>query len=281
MRKIIVTPAGRKRSLEILFNNLKNLKNEFDEWVLWVNTNNLEDIGYMEELQRDNDFIKLQRSEIDVNGSWSIYDFYKKCAEDSIYIRLDDDIVYIREGSIKDLFEFRANNPDYFLVYGNIVNNGITSHLYQRKGVLYNGFNFGYECMDGNGWNNPKAAELIHRTFLKLYEENRTEDFLLNNWILKDYERCSINVISWIGKEFLKFDGKVGVDEEDWLSCEKPRKERKPNIIFGNSLFVHYSFYTQKEYLDATDILEKYKSISMGFSSKDKISHNFLDKILN
>ena len=29
MKRILVTPAGRKRYLEILFNHLKNLKNEF------------------------------------------------------------------------------------------------------------------------------------------------------------------------------------------------------------------------------------------------------------
>jgi len=37
MKRILVTPAGRKKYLEILFNHLKNLKNEFDEWILRVN----------------------------------------------------------------------------------------------------------------------------------------------------------------------------------------------------------------------------------------------------
>jgi hypothetical protein len=117
--------------------------------------------------------------------------------------------------------------------------------------------------MDQNGWNNPIAAELIHRKFLQLNKENKLDDFLLNNWILRDYERFSINVISWLGSEFKKFNGVVGFDEEQWLSCDKPKEIQKPNIIFGDCLFVHYAFFTQVQHIDNTDILESYKDISI------------------
>jgi hypothetical protein len=70
-------------------------------------------------------------------------------------------------------------------------------------------------------------------------------------------------VISWLGKEFKKFNGDVGLDEEEWLSCDKPKQIQMPNIIFGDSLFVHYAFFTQRQYLDNTNILETYKKISI------------------
>jgi hypothetical protein len=264
MKKILVTPAGRKRYLEILFNHLKNLKNEFDEWILWVNTENVDDIQYMEKLENENDFIKLQRTKIGVRGSQTIHHFFKECAdENSVYIRLDDDVVYVKSNSLKDLFDFRINNPNYFLVYGNIVNNAILSHLHQRKGTLTNEFKFGYHCTDHNGWNNPIAVESIHRKFFEKNNNNQLDDFLLHDWILRDYERCSINVISWLGSEFKKFNGEVGIDEENWLSCDKPNELQKPNIIFGNCLFVHYAFFTQRLHIDNTDILELYKDISI------------------
>ena len=263
MKKIIVTPAGRKRYLEILFNHLKNVKNEFDEWILWMNTEDKNDIEYMLELERENNFIKTVPSKIGVRGSGTIFHFFNDCTDiNSVYIRLDDDIVYIKPDSLNKLFDFRIKNPEYFLVYGNIINNAILTHLHQQKGIFNNKTLFGYHCVDNNGWNNPKAAELVHRTFFEKYKNNEIEDYVLFNWILKDYERCSINVISWLGSEFNKFNGIVDADEENWLSCIKPSQISKPNIIFGDSLFSHYAFFTQRNYIDSTDILEKYKEIS-------------------
>jgi hypothetical protein len=264
MRRILVTPAGRKRYLEVLLSNLKKVRDEFDEWILWVNTDDKFDISYMEQIENENDFIKLQRSKIPVQECKSIYHFFKECIdENSVYIRLDDDIVYVKKNSLNNIFEFRINNPQYFLVFGNIVNNAIVSHLYQKKGILNDDIVFGYNCLDKNGWDNPVAAESIHNKFFELYFSNRTDDFLINNHIINNYDRCSINVISWLGEEFKKFNGDVGFDEEAWLSCDKPRQIQMPNIIFGDSLFVHYAFFTQRQYLDNTNILETYKKISI------------------
>jgi hypothetical protein len=218
----------------------------------------------MEKLESENEFIKLQRTKIGVKGNETIFHFFKECVdENSVYIRLDDDIVYVKPNSLNNLFDFRINNPNYFLVYGNIVNNAILSHLHQKRGTLTNEVKFGYHCADHNGWNNPIAAESIHRKFFELNKNNHLTDFSINNCILKDYERCSINVISWIGSEFKKFDGNVGIDEENWLSCDKPSELQMPNIIFGECLFVHYAFFTQRKHIDNTDILESYKHISI------------------
>jgi hypothetical protein len=262
MKKILVTPAGRKRYLEILLSHLKKVRSEFDEWILWVNTNDEIDIAYMEQIESENDFIKIQRLSVPYNGNQSIYSFFKECIdENSVYIRLDDDIIYIEPNSLNKLFEFRINNPQYFLVYGNIVNNAIITHLYQQKGVLNDSIIFGYKCMDENGWNNPSAAELVHNKFFELYDSNKTDELLIDNHVLSNYERCSINVISWLGSDFKKFDGNVGHDEEQWLSCDKPSQIQMSNIIFGDSLFVHYAFFTQRAHLDSINLLEKYKNI--------------------
>lgn len=36
MKRIIVTPAGRERYLEVLLNNMIKCKDEFNEWHLWI-----------------------------------------------------------------------------------------------------------------------------------------------------------------------------------------------------------------------------------------------------
>ena len=51
-RIVVVTPAGRKRYLEILFRYILKLRPIMDEYRLWVNTENNEDIEYMNENRR-------------------------------------------------------------------------------------------------------------------------------------------------------------------------------------------------------------------------------------
>lgn len=38
MKRIIVTPAGRKRYMEILSSHLDKQRSDFDEWHIWQNT---------------------------------------------------------------------------------------------------------------------------------------------------------------------------------------------------------------------------------------------------
>jgi hypothetical protein len=78
------------------------------------------------------------------------------------------------------------------------------------------------------------------------------------------YERFSINVTCWFGKEFAKFGGNVGVIEEAWLTHTYPAEHNRYSIICGTSLFSHYSFQVQKKGLDAIpQILDAYKKICL------------------
>lgn len=263
MKKVIVTPAGRRRYLEVLANNLIKCKNEFDEWVIWINTPIQEDIDYIYKLQKNFNFIKTQNLKVEFNGSFSIFSFYEQAIDkNSIYMRLDDDIVYIHPGSIEKIFNFRLTNSNPFLVYGNILNNAICTHIHQRNGLLPKKILVNYNLIDENGWRNPAFAEMIHRCFFEYHKKGAVENLYIRNWDLMYYERCSINAISWTGEEFSKFNGKVNEDEEDWLSSTKPKEIERSNIILGNTLFVHYAFRPQRQYLDQTDILEIYKKIS-------------------
>ena len=117
----------------------------------------------------------------------------------------------------------------------------------------------------GNVWNETSApaVERMHREFISKIRQNKNADFLhFPQWVLNRFERCSINCISWLGQEFHSFDGNVGEEEEQWLSVDKPKSINKPNIIFGEAVCAHFSFFTQRYYLDQTNILEEYDSIA-------------------
>ena len=108
------------------------------------------------------------------------------------------------------------------------------------------------------GWKDPYFAENVHLDFLSKY---KNQTFYIPNCYINNDERVSINVISWRGDEFSKFGGIVHGDEEHWLSVIKPQSINKFNKIIGNTLFVHYAFFTQRDYLDTTNILNEYKTI--------------------
>jgi hypothetical protein len=271
MKTIVVTPAGRQRYLEVLLQCLLNVRDEFDRWNIWLNTTNQEDIAYIERIAAEHDFISISYPKIPVDGNQSIYHFFEDCVSpDEIYVRLDDDIVYIGKGSIRRLAEERMIDSHSFLLYGNIVNNAIMTHLHQRTGAIgHEAGSVGYACMDPTGWNNPAFAEHVHRTFIGRFYENTLDAFKLADSPLWNFERTSINAICWSGRDFSQFGGKVchypaswNMDEEQWLSVDRPRMENRPNKIVGDTLFVHYSFFTQRAHLDNTDLLQEYRKIA-------------------
>lgn len=254
-RVVVVTPAGRKKYLELLVPQIVALRPIVDEYRLWVNTPKQTDIEYMESLE--DDFIKLERLQNeDVDGTNSIRFFFRNCCDpDTIYVRFDDDIISIDRANFNKLIEFRIKNPEYFLVYGNILNNCIVTHLQQRLGNIpaIKGRLAEYDYKGDFGWRNAEFAEELHRYIL----EHSFEKFRFpGKWILNEYEHMSINCISWLGEGF---DGIVECDEEKCLSVEKPNRLKRPNCIFGEFVCIHFAFHTQREHLDQTDILSRYR----------------------
>jgi hypothetical protein len=256
----IVTPAGRKRYLEILYKHLLKQKQDFNQWTLWLNTVDLDDINYCKNLEKKHNWIKTIDLEISFNGNLSIYSFFKHgCNPNKIYIRLDDDIVWMDKNFINELSRFRYSHPEYFLVYPNIINNAIIDHINQRMGSLNIDIPIGYDCFNPVGWQNPQYAEKKHEILINSINNNDLKKFKFKKWILNLYERVSINCISWFGKDFESFNGQVGSDEEQWLSVTKPQELKKYNVIYGKTICSHFAFNSQRDYLDKkTNLLEKY-----------------------
>jgi hypothetical protein len=258
---VVVTPAGRQRYMEILQHYILN-NPIVDEWHIWQHTTNIDDIKYFNILKSKSSKIKI----INLNENFDKPKFHKflsLCIEkNTVYIRIDDDIVWIHNEAIQKMIEYRLNNPNPFLVFGNIINNSICDYIHQRKGAFVCEDVLGHICMDRNGWLNPQIAEKKHINFFNKYGQNNLDDYLFDKWVLVGYERFSVNVVCWTGENFLAFNGKVGDDEEEWLSTDGPRIFGKPNEICGQSLFSHFAYNTQRTYLDSTNILSKYKNLA-------------------
>lgn len=266
MKTIVVTPAGRRRYMEVLFKNLLREKKDIDFWEIWINTNVQSDIQYLNDLARDNKWIKLVHvPEINEVSSWNIHKFFKHAMDkDSVYVRLDDDIVYLEKGFFSKLVSYRIKNKNPFLVYANIINNAVISHIHQRNGLLNLDMISGYICNDPIGWENPEFAEKVHRSFIKdvrLGNENLWHSSF-HRWVCYGYERVSINAISWMGSDMADIDGQIHPDEEEFLSVCLPMELGRPNEIFGGAIAAHFAFYTQRQHMDSTNILEAYEKLS-------------------
>lgn len=263
---VVVTPAGRRRYLELLVPQVLSYAPLIDEYQLWVNTVDAADIAYMEQLERDHALIKLKRlpPTQPFNANMSIHVFFRECKEPgSVYVRFDDDVIAL--DSLRAFMAFldhRIDHPEYFLVYANILNNAIVSHIQQRHGKLgvERGV-VGYSCMDPMGWSNGEFAVDTHRTILSKAAKGDFRKFYFRpEWRLIEFERVSINCVSWLGSYFETFDGRVGADEELWLACLKPSADRKMNTIFGEFCVVHFSFYPQQATVEAAGVLESYRN---------------------
>lgn len=274
-RVVVVTPAGRRRYMAILVRHVLRLAPVVDEYRVWVNTSDPEDISYLESLpaQCPPGFVTVERlpAGASVQGMSSIHHFFRNCTdENTVYVRFDDDIVFIDDLEAFTAFvRYRISHPEPFLVYANILNNAVVSFIHQRVGTLDLGdYDIRYHCMDSLGWSSPECAAALHAEVLPALEATPPgglERFRLPGFepVFEGYERVSINCISWLGSDFASFGGEVGCDEELWLSCTRPAETERPNVMYGGFVVVHFAFHTQRAHLEAPDsrVLHRYAAL--------------------
>jgi hypothetical protein len=278
---VAITPAGRQRYMSILQKYIYKNKHILDRWDLWVNTNNPSDIAYLNSLkQSDPDFINLIQSDFPYN-KWghpnlNISPFWNKATDkDTIYIRFDDDVVFIADGTIESIIDFRIKNPQYLFIYPFIINNIHHSRNLQDRGLLSNHLGnirteeelFGQGIYDPIGLLNSEFARETHNTFFKHYQENTIESLMTPQPIIWKYgSQISINCICWFGS-FMKTitplqEGKWPVDEENYLTTQAPKDLNMPLITIPNTLISHYLFGPQRSQGEMNDILKKYWEIA-------------------
>ncbi len=280
---VCVTPAGRRRYLKLLAPYILNSP-FVDRWDLWENTVNKHDIAFLRKLEQNFEKVKIvKHPNGKIDGTKSINDFFTEAIDfDTVYIRFDDDVVWVAPDFFEKFLNFRINNPQYFLVFPLIINNAVCSHLLQMENKLNTNIYISANAFDPIGWKNSEFAYKLHKLFLNiLIKGNFTEMFLEKNYFIS-LNRFSINCMSWFGKDFFKFGGKVIGDEEEFLTVVAGARLERCNIIFGKTLVSHYAFGIQRKYLDNTDILNNYENVLLK-SSNDKILtiYNTIKKILS
>ena len=271
MKLVTVTPAGRRRYLEILVRHLLRQRDHVAQHQFWLNTTDQDDIAWMEATcRRHPDFFELVRRPLDFNMDVGprIWQFAQDCVDpDTVYVRMDDDICYIADDALKNIFRFRVEHPEPLLVLGNIVNNAVCTHFHQRAGLLPRRWgDVRLDCMDEIGWRQGLFASRVHRKFLHDVRAGRTDAWKQVPMDFGGVDRFSINVICWSGADFRDIPEITDptILEEPFLTEELPRRAGRPNAICPDALFAHYAFWTQRTYVESTSpfLLRQYRELA-------------------
>ena len=166
---IVCIPSGRERCLSMLLDRLEK-ESCIDEIHLWENTNNEADLEFISQYEESTDKAKIIRIEQnighDICGRVSSFysHYYEGFDDDTVFLKIDDDVVWIEEGAIESIVRFTINNPKYLVVFMNTINSPFIDHLHQRFGIYPDETIYmPWDC-GSVAWHDAGLAELKHMT---------------------------------------------------------------------------------------------------------------------
>ncbi len=232
-----------------------------DRYDIWVNTVNMCDIEFFRQMAAGNSKVNLvwQPDGI-VDGINSINKFYENCQDDdTVYVKIDDDIIWMQPNIIEKIVAFRFENLDAFLVSPMVINNAICTYIWQVKGHIKLDKYYPARSNEKVLWKRGAFAKELHEWYLSQMEKDasfwkqlKTDD------VPVACNRFSINFILWFGRDMKLLNGNIPGDDEEYLSSVAPVKLSKYNTFDGNAVISHFAFGPQRQILDGTDILQRY-----------------------
>lgn len=242
-----------------------------DRYDIWINTHNKLDIAFFEELAKNYPKVNLvYQPNGEVDGNRTINAFWQFCLDDdAIYIRLDDDIVWMEPDFFEKMIRFRTENPEYFVTSPLVINNALSTYILQNCGKIKLREYVRANSNDSVTWASGDFAAEIHEWFLGKIADGSYVDLHCGKKPIA-MNRFSINCVSWFGNTFKKFGGDVYGDEEEFVSVVKPTELGAMNCFNTDVIASHFAFFTQRDLLDKKDILHKYgKALEIDWARSD------------
>jgi len=286
-RVVVWTPYGRKETVSILGRYLRreHERGIVDEWWLCLNT----DPGQGDDLRfayalaaafpkwikiKDRPEGRPRRTPKQRNTGY----FYEYMTDrDTVFVRFDDDIVYVEESAIERLALHRVHHPAGVASFPVMWNNSIISWYAQQAGVIpspgvitSDGYTWpkvgGPYCMDPVGWADGRFALHIHDLLIEAVTAGTPEAlFLYQDFPVQLGMQFSVSVFASLGSLYADLETPgvlVPYEEENWHTVHQPSKLGEPNIIVGDALVSHYTFFPQRGIVAASDVLDRYRTLS-------------------
>lgn len=284
-RVIAWTPYGRRRTYSILVKYLERdvARGLVDEVWAFMNTDPVgqeDDIAYAAELADRHDWFKQVHRPEGVNLGHLPKQRYTGLAyrymtdPDTIYLRFDDDVVYIHEQAVENLVRARIEMPAPIAVFPIIINNAICSHFLQMCGKIPTEWGtVNAYCMDPTGWANGPFAVKLHEMLLDRIEAGTVDDlYMYQDFPLAPGTQFSVSCFASLGSMYAELPNGPGIlvpdEEESFHTVHYPVAKGVPNILRGNAVVSHWSFFPQHPFLNATDLLDRYRALAEKITSR-------------
>ena len=279
---------GRINQTKILLRYLEpNLKvngGVLDKIVFAVKTKVKEDLEYLDYIMAQN---RSYYQRIRYTSSKEQYrEIYLNFKNDDLIFKIDDDIVYISNGTFEKMLNEYLNNKLLFLS-ANVVNHPILSYVHARLRAIKpfyeespyswkkyendteldktDAFNSTYGPFS-NWWTNPKCAAIAHESFFYNLKYKSIQVYNFNKWDFhsSDYSRWSINFVLMRGKYVNRMNRWFPLEDNDELtiSSKIPKALKKHVYSLGSAVVVHFSYGVQIDYIINTNLLDRYDKLS-------------------
>ena len=275
-RTIAITFAGRQDRMRLLCAYMHRALDAaiIDEWHIWNYARTKEDGAWVQSLASGNTVKVFTPETTHAEKRFeAVYKHYapdaqsgEKYAPDTVFVKLDDDIVFVDLDGLAKLVHFRRANPHYYIVSANVVNNpmcyvlqkqfaGVGEELVKKepKGVG--------SAHPALTWSGTLAAAL-HYTFLEhgpaAFEFPSIIEYALDKGI-------NINCIAWLAADLNSVthceSTQLGNDETN-LAMNFPRIFERPACVFGPCVVSHLSFGPQDADMPVPALLEVYDCLA-------------------
>lgn len=279
-RVVAWTPYGREKTVSLLAEYLRRDHDRgiVDEWWLCENTDpeQQSDVMYMYKLVMANKgFISRKTRPADCPRLYpkqrNTGYFYRYMTDvDTVFVRLDDDIVYVHEDAIERLVRHRLEAEVGVATFPVMWNNAIITYFLQNAGIVPKEWGEAkMYCMDPVGWADGQFAVKMHDMLLTAVESGDPAQieklFLYHDMQLPVGMQFSVSTFASLGSMYagLAQPGVLVPDEEEsWHTIHQPRKIGQPNVVHGNALVSHYTFFPQKAIVEASDTLARYRALA-------------------
>ena len=274
---------GRRAQTTILMRYLqKNLKingGVLDHIVFAVKTENKEDLDYLDSLLSQN---KTYLKRITFPNTKRYREIYLAIDDNDLVFKIDDDIVFIADGTFERMLE------EYFIknllfLSANVVNHPLLSYVHARMMAILpydhiSEFKWAKstnesdldstECRHGgydpfSKWlKDPNCSAIVHESFLSHALNDQLDVYDFKKWDFHQmgYDRWSINFVLMRGIYANKMKKMLPDmdDDEVAISREMPKVFDKHCYSLGPAIVVHFSYGPQSEFLQKTNLLKRY-----------------------
>ncbi len=274
---IAFTPFGRERTVSVLLPYLQREHEQglLDQWWLCLNTDpdQVSDLAYAYSLARDYPWIRaldrpaqLPRMTPKQRNTGYFYRYMTDPA--AVYVRFDDDIVYLHEKALHNLVKSKTEMGAAILASFPIIwNNAIISWYGQQLGIIpreYGQVGSPF-CMDPVGWADGEFGLRIHALLLDLIGAGTPEKaFFYQDLPLAPRQQFSVSCFAVEGRDYNALNPPGVLDypeEEHWHTVHRPMVTGQSNVIVGDALVAHYTFFPQRQDTRYPRIVERYDEV--------------------